>query len=135
MHVYIQHYEFLNIGDISSSKECVCRLKELSPGPGASDLPCELLYGRAGFLYALLYVGALVPGALDEKLIEHQVTAIVDAGQQGSRDIRGAPLMYMWHGKHYLGAAHGMAGILTVLLQVTVGCTNVPCVTEYSCHR
>lgn len=28
------------------------------------------------------------------------------------------PLMYTWHEKHYLGAAHGLAGILTVLLQV-----------------
>ena len=26
--------------------------------------------------------------------------------------------MYAWHGKHYLGAAHGLAGILTLLLQV-----------------
>lgn len=26
--------------------------------------------------------------------------------------------MYTWHGKHYLGAAHGLAGILTLLLQV-----------------
>ena len=26
--------------------------------------------------------------------------------------------MYEWHGTQYLGAAHGLAGILTVLLQV-----------------
>ena len=26
--------------------------------------------------------------------------------------------MYTWHDKHYLGAAHGLAGILTLLLQV-----------------
>lgn len=26
--------------------------------------------------------------------------------------------MYMWHGKHYVGAAHGIAGILYMLLQV-----------------
>ena len=26
--------------------------------------------------------------------------------------------MYTWHGKHYLGAAHGLAGILTLLLQI-----------------
>ena len=31
--------------------------------------------------------------------------------------------MYEWHGKPYLGAAHGMAGILYILLQVG---THVP---------
>lgn len=28
------------------------------------------------------------------------------------------PLMYQWHGSFYLGAAHGMTGILYLLLQV-----------------
>lgn len=29
-----------------------------------------------------------------------------------------SPLMYAWHGKYYVGAAHGIAGILYMLLQV-----------------
>lgn len=97
------------------------KLKELSPGPDSPDLPQELLYGRAGYLYALLFVGSLVPGALDERLIEQQVLAILDIGRRGSRqDGSPAPLMFTWHGKHYLGVAHGLAGILTVLLQVCI---------------
>lgn len=28
------------------------------------------------------------------------------------------PLLYQWHQKQYLGAAHGMAGIYYLLLQV-----------------
>lgn len=32
----------------------------------------------------------------------------------------GPPLMYEWHGKKYLGAAHGIAGILFVLIQVKI---------------
>ena len=28
------------------------------------------------------------------------------------------PLMYEWHDKKYLGAAHGLAGIMYVLMQV-----------------
>jgi hypothetical protein len=35
-----------------------------------------------------------------------------------SRD--GPPLMYMWHEKKYLGAAHGISGILYTLLMVRV---------------
>ena len=27
--------------------------------------------------------------------------------------------MYMWHEKHYVGAAHGIVGIIYILLQVT----------------
>lgn len=30
------------------------------------------------------------------------------------------PLMYRYHEKHYYGAAHGMAGILYLLLTVSV---------------
>ncbi len=28
--------------------------------------------------------------------------------------------MYVWHDKHYVGAAHGILGILYMLLQVSV---------------
>ena len=28
--------------------------------------------------------------------------------------------MYSWHEKHYLGAAHGLVGVLTVLLQASL---------------
>lgn len=28
------------------------------------------------------------------------------------------PLMYQWHDSYYLGAAHGLSGILYLLLQV-----------------
>ena len=35
------------------------------------------------------------------------------ASEVGSR----APLMWAWHDKIYFGAAHGIAGILTVLLE------------------
>lgn len=65
-------------------------------------------------------MGALVPGGLDEALVEQEVVTILDAGQKDSRSASDSPLLFTWHGKHYLGAAHGLAGILTVLLQVRV---------------
>lgn len=43
---------------------------------------------------------------------------IVEAGERGREATIPCPLMYTWHGKHYLGAAHGVAGIATVMLQV-----------------
>ena len=106
-------------GDIAKSRDYIVKLKGLIPSEGMTG--SELLYGRAGYLYALLYVGSLVPGAgQDTKdLVEEQVRLLLDAGQmQAQADASPCPLSYIWHGKHYLGAAHGLAGILTVLLQV-----------------
>lgn len=48
------------------------------------------------------------------------VSLVVEAGKRGREEAIASPLMYTWHGKHYLGAAHGLAGIATVLLQVQV---------------
>ena len=46
------------------------------------------------------------------------VRSTLDAGKAGHCPHIPSPLMYEWHGTQYLGAAHGVAGILTVLLQV-----------------
>lgn len=107
-------------GDTGKSLECIAHLKEVGAS-ATSDLPYEVLYGHAGYLYALLFTGALIPGVLDEDLVKHEVDTILDAGRQGSRDSGSrCPLLFTWHGKHYLGAAHGLVGILLVLLQVEV---------------
>ena len=45
---------------------------------------------------------------------------MLDVGEAGKEPEVPSPLMYTWHGKHYLGAAHGLAGIMAVLLQVCV---------------
>jgi hypothetical protein len=78
--------------------------------------PSELLYGHCGYLYALLFVNAFIPGLIDCNLIEEICQVVIDAGKGDAYQY--CPLMYTWHDKHYLGAAHGLAGILTLLLQV-----------------
>ncbi|CAG9862428.1 unnamed protein product [Phyllotreta striolata] len=84
-----------------------------------SDLPNEYLYGRAGYLYAILYVNENVsPPPFEDQLITQLIEAILVCG----RDVAKAgcfkcPLMYQWHDSYYLGAAHGLAGILYLLLQ------------------
>ena len=47
------------------------------------------------------------------------VGVAMGAGERGRESIP-CPLMYTWHGRHYLGAAHGLAGIMTLLLQVSL---------------
>ncbi|CAH0370429.1 unnamed protein product, partial [Pelagomonas calceolata] len=77
----------------------------------------EWLYGRVGFLRALLELrreGRAVPG-LDDA-IQRVVAATLASGRHGDG------LRYAWHGKEYVGAAHGYAGILYLLLKA--GCRD-----------
>lgn len=51
------------------------------------------------------------------------VTAIVESGKNMSAEQKKTercPLLYEWHKKQYIGAAHGMAGIYCMLMQVRV---------------
>ncbi|KAH9949671.1 hypothetical protein B0H21DRAFT_777121 [Amylocystis lapponica] len=99
---------------------------------------CEVLYGRAGLLYALLYLRSELASAgaargrdaiaqlCGDANVQALVDDIVARGELGAESYRGElegderrvapPLMWSWHGKRYLGAAHGVAGILQMLL-------------------
>jgi len=82
------------------------------------EVPSELLYGRAGFLSCLLFLAANAGLHLEEctDVIAGAVQLILADGQRLADD--NFPLMWEWHGSNYLGAAHGLAGILTVLLHL-----------------
>lgn len=85
----------------------------------SEDMPDELLYGRVGYLYALLYV---LPTFKNHKTLNETIQEVIDmilvSGQKGSQCWKSrSPLMYQWHDKQYYGAAHGLIGILFVLLQ------------------
>ncbi|KAB7506026.1 LanC-like protein 1 [Armadillidium nasatum] len=85
-----------------------------------SSLPDELLYGRVGYLYALLFVKQKVTSELiDTDLIRSVLLVILESGKYLSKRKKvTVPLSYEWHDKNYFGAAHGVSGILTLLLQV-----------------
>ncbi|KAK1794596.1 hypothetical protein P4O66_001316 [Electrophorus voltai] len=149
----------------AESKECVAKLLQLQRSVISQDteIPDELLYGRAGYLYALLYVNKEIgPDTVDDGTIakreaellgqagtlqrtllmgmltlpqpirepvascflpgEHWwvVTAILESGKNLSKEEKKTercPLLYEWHKKQYVGAAHGLAGIYYMLLQ------------------
>lgn len=66
----------------------------------------EWLYGRAGYLYLLRMVRASFKGdTYALSLIQKTIEAIV-------RRISSSPKPWNWHGKVYLGAAHGAIGII-----------------------
>ena len=61
-----------HLGQWGEVEGCVGRLKALytENRPSFAGLPSELLYGHAGFLYALLFVAAFVPSAVEEALVD-----------------------------------------------------------------
>jgi hypothetical protein len=90
---------------------------------------CEVLYGRAGMLYALLYLRnafhdwseedrAPLQQLISDATLAKLVDSIMASGRGGGallasefkkRDaVQLPPLMWAWHGKRYLGAAHGV---------------------------
>ncbi|KAM3402467.1 hypothetical protein ACQJBY_006387 [Aegilops geniculata] len=79
-------------------------------------VPNELLYGRAGYLWACLFLNE----HLSDKTIpaEHISSVAKDIIMEGRKlpNKGSCPLMYEWHGKKYWGAAHGLAGIMHVLM-------------------
>ncbi|NEU34183.1 hypothetical protein GN156_26375, partial [bacterium LRH843] len=66
------------------------------------DIPDEMLYGRAGYLYALLFIKKHTDIAIDDTVIRKVITAILASGQDLAEK-RGSevPLEYEWHGKNY----------------------------------
>ncbi|EXB76311.1 hypothetical protein L484_025669 [Morus notabilis] len=84
----------------------------------SSDLPNELLYGRAGFLWASSFINHHIGnGTISNTLRRSVVDEIIKAGRKLAKKGK-CPLMYEWHGKKYWGAAHGLAGIMHVLMDM-----------------
>ncbi|KAL8140424.1 hypothetical protein V2J09_006445 [Rumex salicifolius] len=82
------------------------------------DLPDELLYGRCGFLWACLFINKHIgPGTIPSDLMGRIANEIIERGR--AMPNKGSwPLMFEWFGERYWGAAHGLAGIMYLLMQV-----------------
>lgn len=79
----------------------------------------ELLVGRAGFLSGVYWLNeTLTPKPFSGEAIIELCDSIVQSGRQYSKAKRCTfPLMYQYHSTEYLGAAHGLSGILHMLLE------------------
>lgn len=82
------------------------------------DLPNELLYGRAGHLWACSFLNKHIgKDTISSTITRPIVNDIIKAGRRLAKS-RSFPLMYEWHGKKYWGAAHGLTGIMHVLMDM-----------------
>ncbi|XP_059444573.1 lanC-like protein GCR2 isoform X1 [Corylus avellana] len=99
-----------------------------------SDLPNELFNGRAGFLWACLFLNKHIgKDTISVTRTRPVVDDIIKAGRRLSSKGK-CPLMYEWHGKRYWGAAHGLAGILHVLMHMELKPDEVEDVKGTLCY-
>lgn len=110
----------------SAPQECIQRVFHLSQlflhqSPSVSShrqlerqqvYPFDILNGAAGYLTSLLYLKEHFPNQVPESLMR----AVVEHIMAGAEDGPGGALLWPWHGKYYLGTAHGVSGILVALL-------------------
>ncbi|KAF5806835.1 putative lanthionine synthetase C, six-hairpin glycosidase-like superfamily [Helianthus annuus] len=84
-----------------------------------NDLPNELLYGRAGYLWACLFLNKNLG---QNTISSTHMRTITDEIMRSGRKMRTkeCPLMYEWQGKRYWGAAHGLVGIMHVLMDMVL---------------
>lgn len=82
------------------------------------NLPNELLYGRAGFLWGCSFLNKNISkDTISPAYTRPVVDEIIKSGRKLANKGK-CPLMYEWHGKKYWGAAHGLAGIMHVLMDM-----------------
>ncbi|KAJ3682237.1 hypothetical protein LUZ60_014810 [Juncus effusus] len=86
-------------------------------------VPNELLYGRAGYIWACSFLNNhLGKNTIPPHKINPLVNHILKDGKRLSSKLNHkSPVMYEWHGKHYWGSAHGLAGIMQVLMDADLG--------------
>ncbi|KAL7532223.1 hypothetical protein ACHAXR_004498 [Thalassiosira sp. AJA248-18] len=80
---------------------------------------CEVLYGRAGYLQAIAFVRSETnDNDFGNTMVQHIVKSILKEGERvaNANESAANSLLWEWHGKKYLGAIHGVAGILFTLL-------------------
>ena len=96
--------------------ERLCSYESVINDKGGSD---EWLYGRAGYLYYLRLARSIFKSnSSASKTIEATIRKTVDR-------VLASKQPWSWHGKVYLGAAHGTFGILTQLVLSSPPCAQI----------
>ncbi|KAK4319693.1 hypothetical protein Pmani_009353 [Petrolisthes manimaculis] len=110
------------LGNIAECSSYLSQFGQLAPMLTPVDwLSCggdEYLVGRAGYLAGLLWLQEEIGSSVvDDSTVFAILDAMIESGQKYSAARRcPIPLMYQYYKTEYLGAAHGLAGILQMLL-------------------
>ncbi|XP_040296704.1 glutathione S-transferase LANCL1 [Bufo bufo] len=111
------------LGSHKEADECISRVLQMHPSvlKLESRLPDELLYGRMGYLYTLLFINKCYNAEkVSFRCIQEVCEVVIKSGENFAAHKRmqnQSPLMYEWYGEYYVGPAHGLAGIYYYLMQ------------------
>ncbi|KAM4697595.1 glutathione S-transferase LANCL1 isoform 1-T3 [Rhinophrynus dorsalis] len=111
---------FHKLGCAKEAEDCVRSLLQMHPSVVKPDsrLPDELLYGRMGYLYSLLFVNRqLGEEKIPSSYIQQVCNTVLESGKRLAGHGAQSPLMYEWYREYYVGPAHGLAGIYYYLMQ------------------
>ena len=112
-------------GDVKTSANELLRVGSRIIIEGKLDKnECEVLYGRCGYLHAILFIRKnLSLPTFGQDIALTIIDQIITTGTRNAAsakiengDHHDLPLLWVWHGKVYLGACHGISGILYTLL-------------------
>lgn len=110
-------------GDQNSATKYVQQMLTFLPAvlDSNSRLPDELLYGRTGFLFAINFLRQEIPaacmGIITDDIVRQILVSIIESGRRTASQCKSEPpLFYLWHDSPYVGAAHGLCGIIYHLL-------------------
>lgn len=94
-----------------------------------TDVSNELLVGRIGYVMACLFVNHF----LNENVVDYNATIepVIKKILEKGRELHLSHLSWKWHGKEYIGAVHGIAGILYVMLHMEQIRTNTEHINEF----
>ncbi|RIB25758.1 hypothetical protein C2G38_2138627 [Gigaspora rosea] len=85
----------------------------------------ELLYGRTGYLYVLIFIRKYcknneeIMARIGNEKLKEIIELVIQDGRNGAVTYdknTGPALMWSWYDTEYIGAIHGVAGIITVIL-------------------
>lgn len=93
-----------------SSEEAFIRLASAALADESELLAVEWLYGLAGLLYLSRLIGTTQPSEELERIQNTIIDRLIDTKRP-----------FTWHGKAYVGAAHGVAGILCQIILTRPG--------------
>ena len=127
MLVHILTFSGDSQGSRQYANELVSQLSNVCGSMDASE--CEVLYGRAGALQGIFYIRQVLNDTtFASDFVVNMATHILQVGLRTSQEYftkasakkyAAIPLLWMWHDTAYLGAAHGVVGILHTLLYLT----------------
>ena len=117
----------LEKGDENSADNAILCVLEAYDVMDRDAVGCDVLYGLSGYLYALRFlsseISALQPSASWSQinarlagLFPRVIDEIVNQSEPLYWTWGGSQEAWAWHKSHYVGAIHGLSGILTQII-------------------